>query len=136
MTDDHSHRCKNCVVRDTSLCASLCDSELAALSEIARSKIVSKGSVVTWAGDDNAMCANLVSGAIKLLQSTSDGREQTVGLLFAGDFVGQPFANSNPITAVALTDIELCVYPEPFLNGRWSTIPDFNARFSNERCSV
>jgi CRP/FNR family transcriptional regulator, anaerobic regulatory protein len=67
--------------------------------------------VVSWAGDDNAMCANVVSGALKLLKSTSDGREQAVGLLFEGDFIGQPFADSNDLTAIALSDTDLCLYP-------------------------
>lgn len=110
MADSSRQRCKDCVVRDTSLCASLGDSELAALSDVGRSRTIPKGSVVTWAGDDNAICANVVSGALKLLQSTQDGREQTVGLLCQGDFVGQPFSHSNAITAVALSDTDLCVY--------------------------
>ena len=111
MAEELSQRCKDCVVRETSLCASLCDSELIALSEIGRHKRVAKGTVVTWAGDDNGMCANIVSGALKLLKSTPDGREQAVGLLFEGDFVGQPFVKTNEITAIALADTELCYYP-------------------------
>ncbi len=65
---------------------------------------------MSWAGDENVLCANVVSGALKLLQSTPGGREQTVGLLFQGDFVGQPFSDSNVITAVALCETNLCVY--------------------------
>ena len=32
-------------------------------------------------------------------------------LLFEGDFVGQPFNESNDITAVALSDTDLCMFP-------------------------
>ena len=113
MADDLPQRCKECLVRDHSLCASLSDSELGALSDIGRRRIVPKGAVVSWAGDDNALCANVVTGALKLLKTTADGREQAVGLLFAGDFVGQPFHDSNDLTAVALSDTELCLYPRP-----------------------
>ena len=111
MNEPSIQRCKDCAIRDRSLCASLDNQELTALSEIGRRKTVPKGGVVTWAGDENLVCANLVSGALKLLKSTSDGREQAVGLLFSGDFVGQPFADSSTLTAVALTDTDLCVYP-------------------------
>lgn len=111
MADDIPQRCIDCLVRDTSLCASLCNSELAALSEIGRRKVVPKGAVVAWEGDENSLCANLVSGTLKLLKSTPDGREQAVGLLFQGDFVGQPFTETGGLTAVALTDSVLCIYP-------------------------
>lgn len=111
MAEDFAQRCRDCLVRDHSLCASLNDDELGVLSEIGRRRIVSKGAVVTWAGDENAICANVVSGALKLFKSTSDGREQAVGLLFEGDFIGQPFVDSNDLTAVALSETDLCIYP-------------------------
>ncbi|HWL47633.1 MAG TPA: Crp/Fnr family transcriptional regulator, partial [Sphingomonadaceae bacterium] len=56
-------------------------------------------------------CANVVSGVLQMTTATSDGREQIVGLLFPGDFVGQPFATEASLTFAALTDAELCVYP-------------------------
>lgn len=111
MADEIPQRCIDCLVRDTSLCSALRDSELAALSEIGRRKVVPKGAVVSWEGDENPLCANLVSGALKLLKSTPDGREQAVGLLFQGDFVGQPFSDTGGLTAVALSDTDLCIYP-------------------------
>lgn len=111
MADILPQRCKDCLVRDHALCASLCDSELTSLSEIGRRKVVPKGAVVAWEGDENPLCANIVSGAIKLLKTTADGREQAVGLLFQGDFVGQPFSDSGGLTAVAIADTDLCLYP-------------------------
>jgi len=111
MADDLPKRCHDCLVRDTSLCASLCDSELAELGKLGRKVVVREGTVVTSEGDDNLLCANIVSGAIKLLKTTPDGREQAVGLLAEGDFVGQPFADSGALTAIAIRDTELCIYP-------------------------
>ncbi|QIK95760.1 Crp/Fnr family transcriptional regulator [Sphingomonas sp. HDW15A] len=111
MSNSVTQRCRDCLVRDVSLCASLCDDELASLGEIGRRKVVPKGEVVAWEGDENPLCANVVSGALKLLKTTPDGREQSVGLLFAGDFVGQPFSESGGLTAVALADTDLCLYP-------------------------
>jgi CRP/FNR family transcriptional regulator len=66
---------------------------------------------VTWSGDPNTLCANVVSGALKVTASTEDGREQIVGLLFQGDFAGQPFVEEAPLTITALAAADLCLYP-------------------------
>lgn len=104
-------RCAACLVRDQALCASLADDELFVLSNIGRSRLLARGETVIWAGDDDAVCANLVSGALKMTAATVDGREQIAGLLFPGDFVGQPFAEEATLTFSALIDSEICVYP-------------------------
>lgn len=106
-----SSRCADCLARDLALCAALGDEDLRTLSAIGRRKTVPRGTVISWAGDENGLCASIVSGALKVSASTADGREQGVGLLFAGDFVGQPFATTNSVTTVALADSDLCVYP-------------------------
>lgn len=104
-------RCHECLVRDTALCSSMDEDELDALSAIGRRKTFPAGQVVTWSGDPNTLCANVVSGALKVTASTEDGREQIVGLLFAGDFAGEPFAEESPLTITALTVTDLCMYP-------------------------
>jgi len=104
-------RCARCAVRDEALCASLHDDELSALNDMARRRTVTKGEVVAWAGDRSTICANIVSGVLKLATSMPDGREQIVGLLFAGDFLGDPFAEDVSLTATALSDADLCIYP-------------------------
>lgn len=103
--------CHECLVRDTSLCSSLDDHELIALSAIGRRRSVPPGQVITWAGDVVTTFANVVSGALKVTASTPDGREQIVGLLFAGDFVGQMFTDEASLTVTALTETALCSFP-------------------------
>lgn len=111
MDADLPPRCLDCLVRDTSLCGALSDCELMELSRLARRKTVPAGTVVTWEGDENGLCANIVSGALKLLKTTHDGREQAVGLLGQGDFVGQPLSSAGELTAIALSDTDLCLFP-------------------------
>ena len=106
-----SDRCSQCAVRDSALCAVLRDDEIGKLSDIGRRRVVAKGQVLVWSGDPSTICANLVSGVIKLAKATADGREQTVGLLFPGDFVGEPFAQDARLTATALSEADLCIYP-------------------------
>jgi len=104
-------RCADCAVRDSSLCASLADHELEALNGIARHKVIPRGQVIVWEGDASNICANIVSGMLKVTSATADGREQIVGLLFPGDFVGQPFRDETSLTVTALSDTDLCIYP-------------------------
>lgn len=106
-------RCQECSVRQTALCASLQDEEIDTLSAIGRRKRFPSGQVITWSGDPNSACANVVSGALKVTASTEDGREQIVGLLYQGDFAGQPFQEEATLTITALTDTDLCLFPRP-----------------------
>ncbi len=107
--------CAECAVRDRALCGSLSDDELVSLNSIGQRRKIARGETVIWAGDDSVICANLLDGIMKLSASTSDGREQTVGLLYPADFVGQPYAGEAGFTVTALTDGELCVFPRgPF----------------------
>lgn len=107
----HTDHCSDCAVRDQALCGSLNDTELQALNVLGQSRHVARGESVAWAGEDSVVCANLLSGVLKLVASTADGREQIVGLLYPADFVGQPYADQADFTITALTDAELCVFP-------------------------
>ncbi|WP_458098345.1 Crp/Fnr family transcriptional regulator [Roseomonas sp. WA12] len=103
------------MVRDRTLCGSLTDNELASLNRLGRKRHLARGETLAWAGDEAVLCANLLSGVLKLSASTADGREQIVGLLYPSDFVGRPFAQEVEHSVTALTDAELCVFPrKPF----------------------
>lgn len=103
--------CADCAVRDRALCGSLADSELVALNAIGQRRSVTRGQTIAWAGDDAVLCGNLLSGVLKLVAATADGREQTVGLLYPASFFGQPYPGAVDFTLSALTDAELCVFP-------------------------
>ena len=117
-------RCALCDVRHLSICASMDDVELDSLSTIGRRRVVPAGQVVAWERDESVLCANLVEGVVKLSTSLADGREQIVGLLFPGDFVGQPFENEATVTVTALSDVDLCYYPRV----RFEQVLDDHAR--------
>lgn len=86
------------------------DAELVALSALGRRRIVPAGQVVSWAGDEASLCANIVRGALKVTATLADGREQIVGLLFPGDFVGQLFSDESCLTVTAIEETDLCGY--------------------------
>jgi CRP/FNR family transcriptional regulator, anaerobic regulatory protein len=104
-------RCSSCAVRDTALCASMSDDELVALSAIGRRRTIAPGQVVRWAGDEANLCASIVRGTLKVTATMADGREQIVGLLFPGDFVGQLFSVESDFTVTAIVEADLCSYP-------------------------
>lgn len=103
--------CSDCAVRDRALCSALSDDELGALNALGRRRRLARGETLAWAGDESLVCANVLSGVLKLGGSTADGREQIVGLAYPADFVGRPFADTMDFTVTALTEAELCVFP-------------------------
>jgi CRP/FNR family transcriptional regulator len=110
-----SEICADCAVRDRALCGSLSDTELGALNVLGQRRSLARGETLVWAGDDALVCANLLSGVLKITDSAPDGREQIVGLLYPADFVGRPFADSADFSVTALTDATLCIFPRlPF----------------------
>lgn len=111
----HRDICSDCAVRDRALCSSLSDDELQALNSLGRKRMVAAGETIAWAGDESVVCANLLSGVLRLSAAMADGREQIVGLLYPADFVGRVYADTVDFTITALTDAELCVFPRgPF----------------------
>lgn len=103
--------CGGCTVRDRALCGGQDDGDLAALEGLVQRRRFAAGDTVMWADDEALVCANVVSGVLKMVAATPDGREQIVGLLHAADFVGQPYADRVDFTVTALTDAELCTFP-------------------------
>lgn len=110
-----AHICSGCAVRDRALCASLDDVELDTLNALGQRRRLTRGQTLVWAGEESLVCANLLSGVLKLSAVTPNGREQVVGLLYPADFVGRPWAELADFTVTALGDVELCVFPrKPF----------------------
>lgn len=107
--------CHECAVRDRSLCSSLAPDQLRRLNGISRRQRVARGTTWIWAGDEQLVCANVISGVMKLTASTADGREQIVGMIYPADFIGCPYPGEVPFGITAMTDAELCVFPRaPF----------------------
>jgi CRP/FNR family transcriptional regulator len=94
-----------------SVCGALSGEELQQLNAIARQTKMAAGSVIFRAQEETRFFATIVSGAVKLSKSFSDGRQQIVGLQFAPDFLGRTYGAENPYFAEAVTNVELCQFP-------------------------
>lgn len=102
--------CSTCVVRNRSICSALDSTEIEALGAISRVRVLRAGESLTWEGDDSILLANVVEGLLKLVNSTVDGREQIVGVVYPADFIGRPFGGLTQYGVTALTESKVCVF--------------------------
>lgn len=109
--------CAACAVRHSGLCSALSTEERDDLTAIARRKHLSPGQNFVLEGDAPRDFANITDGVAKLVRGAEDGRSQIVGLLFQSDFIGGLPGTSadevEPHSIVAVTDLELCLFPRP-----------------------
>lgn len=103
--------CEACGVRERALCGVLDDAALAELAVLGVQRRLGRGETLLHAGDPPLVCANVQSGALKIVSLSSDGDDAIVGLLYPGDFVGSPYADRTTHDVVALSDATLCVFP-------------------------
>jgi CRP/FNR family transcriptional regulator len=102
--------CDTCVVRNRAICAALDNDEIQALNGIGRRKMLEAGDPLIWEGDDSMLVANVIDGILKLTNSTEDGREQIVGVVYPSDFIGRPFGATSNHSVTALTDAKVCLF--------------------------
>ena len=105
-----ANKCSDCGVRDSALCGSLTDAELALLAPLGSQRRLVRGETLMRGGDPSLLCANVQSGVLKIASTTAGGSEEIVGLAYPGDFIGRPFAEEGAHDVIALTDVELCVF--------------------------
>lgn len=103
-------RCAACPARAGAICAKLDDAALHDFHQISRHKVLRKGQTLIWQGDAVSSGATIVSGMLKLSAATPDGREQILGLLGPGGFVGDRNRKRARYDVVALADTELCQF--------------------------
>ena len=105
------NKCASCAIRNRAICGALNESELNELSRIGRTRIFKAGDIILADQEPTTFFANVVSGVVKLEKMSSDGRQQIVGLVFAPDFLGRAFSQTNPYFAQAATEVEICSFP-------------------------
>lgn len=67
--------CSTCPVRDTAACAVLSAEERDAMATAGRTRVLKRGEMLFAAGDENAACATLLSGALKVSAVNVEGNE-------------------------------------------------------------
>lgn len=124
--------CRSCEARHRGLCGVLTPAELTTLARYTHKTRRAEGAELI--GDSTAISsyANVMSGVVKLTKVLEDGRQQVVGLQFAPDFLGRPFARENVVTAEAASEVELCVVPRPALEQMMERTPALEHRLMQQ----
>lgn len=102
--------CASCPVRDSAACAVLSEQERDALAAAGRTRVLKRGEMLFAAGDDEAACATLVSGALKVSAIDREGTEQILSLVHPAGFIGELFTPFAHHDVVALTESQLCTF--------------------------
>lgn len=102
--------CETCPVRDSAACSVLSEEERDALAAAGRTRTLKRGEMLFAAGDEEAACATLISGALKVSAYDQDGNEQILSLVHPAGFIGELFAPFAHHDVVALTESRLCTF--------------------------
>lgn len=124
--------CRACEARHKGICGALAPSELQQLAKHTLRKEVDRGTELVAAGTHLDRYANILSGVVKLTKLMADGRQQIVGLQFAPDFMGRPFADSGDITAEAASTVRICSFPRAELEQMTHQSPALERRLHNQ----
>ncbi|MBJ3785099.1 Crp/Fnr family transcriptional regulator [Devosia sediminis] len=107
--------CQNCAARHLGICGVLTADQLSELTKTTRHVRRPAGEELLADAMPIASYANVLAGVVKLSKVLEDGRQQLVGLQFAPDLLGRPFATQSRVSAEAASDVDLCIIPKPAL---------------------
>jgi CRP/FNR family transcriptional regulator len=102
--------CATCPVKETAACAVLTPEEREALAAAGRTRTLQRGEMLFAAGDEDAACATLLTGALKVSAVDAEGNEQILALVHPAGFIGELFAPFAHHDVVALTESRLCTF--------------------------
>ncbi len=122
-------KCEQCIVRQFSALKALNKNELLKLAECKTSYIIKKGEPIFEEGEIINGIYCVTTGVCKMSKLSSNGKDQIVKLVKAGELLGQRSMISDEpanLSAVALEDMEVCFIPKSEVLGMF----DHNNQFS------
>ena len=120
--------CQSCEARHRGICGALEPSQLTELAKHTRQVQQDGGSELVADSEEVTSFANVMSGVVKLTKMLADGRQQVIGLQFAPDFLGRPFAKESKLSAEAASDVKLCKIPKKALEKMMKESPELEHR--------
>lgn len=124
--------CRSCEARHRGVCGVLAPSQLVELSRHTTKVTYQAESEIAPAGKTVMRQANILNGVVKLSKLTADGRQQIVGLQFAPDFLGRPFARQHDVTVEAATEVRVCSFPASVLDAMVKDSPELEHRLHEQ----
>lgn len=128
MEEAEQSRCENCIIRQFNALRAMSKSELKKVSDSKITKKVKKGEAIFEEGDklDGVFCVR--TGVSKLSKLSANGKDQIVKLASKGEVIGQRSVIAEEYTnlsAVAVSDMEVCFIPKDSIVHTLSRNPDF-----------
>lgn len=124
--------CRACEARHRGICGALDPKQLLQLGRQTGRSEVEPGTELVAAGVPTEGYANILSGIVKLTKLMPDGRQQIVGLQFAPDFLGRPFAESSDVSAEAASVVRICHFPRSALEDMVRQSPGLEHRLHEQ----
>jgi CRP/FNR family transcriptional regulator len=120
--------CKSCEARHKGICGALEPDQLVELARHTRQVRAKSGEELIGDTEEVKSYANVISGVVKLTKMLADGRQQVIGLQFAPDFLGRPFAEESRLSAEAASGVNLCKIPKSALESMIKSSPELEHR--------
>jgi CRP/FNR family transcriptional regulator, anaerobic regulatory protein len=124
--------CQSCEARHRGICGVLTPSQLTELSRHTVKTVVESDREIVPADQAVARHANILKGVVKLSKLMADGRQQIVGLQFAPDFLGRPFARQSGFSAEAATEVRVCSFPATVLDALIQKSPELEHKLHRQ----
>lgn len=121
-------RCENCIVRQFNSLRAISKEELKKVSNSKTYKKIKKGEALFEEGEklDGVYCVR--DGVSKLSKLSANGKDQIVKLASKGEVMGQRsviVGESTNLSAVAVSDMEVCFIPKEIISDTLNTNPNF-----------
>lgn len=121
-------RCENCIIRQFNALRAMSKEELKAVSDSKVTRTIRKGESLFEEGDKlgGVMCVR--NGVSKLSKLSANGKDQIVKLATKGQVMGQRSVvaeEATNLSAVAVSDMEVCFIPKDSINSALHKNPDF-----------
>ncbi|MBD0850121.1 Crp/Fnr family transcriptional regulator [Maribacter arenosus] len=128
MEEAEQSRCENCIIRQFNSLRAMSKQELKKVSDSKITRKVKKGEAIFEEGDklDGVFCVR--EGISKLSKLSANGKDQIVKLASKGEVMGQRSVIAEEYTnlsAVAVSDMEVCFIPKDSIIHTLSRNPDF-----------
>jgi CRP-like cAMP-binding protein len=96
-------------------------------AELGKRLIIRAGKTICAEGETADNCYKIVSGFVRTVKFTQDGRRQVCDFVMAGDLLGFDAQDYYTVTAEALTDCSVIQYPRRSLDSVLRQNPGMNA---------
>lgn len=124
--------CRACEARHHGICGTLSPAQLTQLGKHSTKSVYEAEKALSEPGEPVRRHANILAGVVKLSKLTADGRLQIVGLQFAPDFLGRPFARLSDVIVEAATDVKVCSFPAQVIDDMIKSTPELEHRLHEQ----